>query len=292
MNNSLQIRGTQSFMGKDIPVVLGGFGPDKRCICDKTIAEIHGMEAKNIRSRITENIKHMRENVDYIDIKIVAYQASNFTICSQLGYSKMEISKAEHLYLLSERGYQKLIKIMDTDKAWEIYEKLLDEYFELNEIVACMLSKKDVFYLKIIHAGDEQDTAKAIAEFDNSYIKPLETEVDRLKRFIGEDLQTITKTQLAQRLDTSTQALASLFKKMGVYTPKGCQPAASFIKSYPNVKMIQDTITTYETPSGTKVEQHDWQWTKEGALKIIELLIKEGHVVLCDNAGYKLVKTA
>lgn len=232
MNNSLQIRGTQSFMGKDIPVVLGGFGPDKRCICDKTIAEIHGMEAKNIRSRITENIKHMRENVDYIDIKIVAYQASNFTICSQLGYSKMEISKAEHLYLLSERGYQKLIKIMDTDKAWEIYEKLLDEYFELNEIVACMLSKKDEFYLKIIHAGDEQDTAKAIAEFDNSYIKPLETEVDRLKRFIGEDLQTITKTQLAQRLDTSTQALASLFKKMGVYTPKGCQPAASFIKSY------------------------------------------------------------
>ena len=41
MSNSLQISGKQNFMGKDIPVVLGGFGPDRKCISDKTIAEIH-----------------------------------------------------------------------------------------------------------------------------------------------------------------------------------------------------------------------------------------------------------
>ena len=45
----------------------------------------------------------------------------------------MQISKAEHIYLLSERGYGKLIKIMDTDLAWEIHDQIMDEYFQLRE---------------------------------------------------------------------------------------------------------------------------------------------------------------
>lgn len=32
----------------------------------------------------------------------------------------MQIAKSKNIYLLSERGYAKLIKIMDTDLAWEM----------------------------------------------------------------------------------------------------------------------------------------------------------------------------
>lgn len=131
--NSLTVKGKQPFMGKEIPIVLGGFGPDQKCVCDKTIAEIHGMETKNVRARVTDNIKRFREDVDFIDLKNAAYRASNFTICSQLSYSKAEISRADHIYILSERGYGKLIKIMDTDQAWDIYENLQDQYFELRD---------------------------------------------------------------------------------------------------------------------------------------------------------------
>ena len=44
--NEISIVGTQNFMGKEIPVILGGFGVGKKCISDKTIAEIHGMERR------------------------------------------------------------------------------------------------------------------------------------------------------------------------------------------------------------------------------------------------------
>lgn len=54
-------------------------------------------------------------------------------LLQKLGYAKQSITQAEHIYLLSERGYAKLIKIMDTDLAWEIHDKLIDEYFELRE---------------------------------------------------------------------------------------------------------------------------------------------------------------
>ena len=52
--NDLKISGKQSFMGKEIPIVLGGFGQGQRCMADKTIAEIHNMEAFNVRARVTE----------------------------------------------------------------------------------------------------------------------------------------------------------------------------------------------------------------------------------------------
>ncbi len=66
--NSLTVKGTQSFMGKEIPVVLGGFGEGKKCVSDKTIAEIHNMQPKHVRELINRNIGRFAENIDFIDL--------------------------------------------------------------------------------------------------------------------------------------------------------------------------------------------------------------------------------
>lgn len=118
--NNLIVKGIQEFLGKEIPVVEGGFGEGKRCLTDKTIAEIHGMTTFNIRARISSNIKRFKEDVDYIDLKVIYEINNNLELLQSLGYSKMQVSKAEHIYLLSERGYAKLIKIMDTDLAKDV----------------------------------------------------------------------------------------------------------------------------------------------------------------------------
>lgn len=134
-SNDLIISGKQDFMGKEIPVIHGGFGENKKCICDKTIAEIHSMENKHVRERINQNIKRFKEDVDFIDLKQRVGQTGTLELLQELGYAKQSITQAEHIYILSERGYAKLIKIMDTDLAWEIHDKLIDEYFELRENV-------------------------------------------------------------------------------------------------------------------------------------------------------------
>ena len=133
--NSLQVTGKQNFMGKDIPVVLGGFGEDKKCLSDKTIAEIHGIEAKHVRERISQNIKRFNENIDFTNLKQRVGEIGTLDLLSNLGYAKQSITQAEHIYILSERGYAKLIKIMDSDLAWEIHDKLIDEYFGYREKV-------------------------------------------------------------------------------------------------------------------------------------------------------------
>ena len=111
--NKILVKGTQEFMDKEIPVVEGGFGEGKRCLTDKTIAEIHSMQPRNVRARITDNLKRFKEDIDVIDLKR-AYTTSTII---EFGKANQSITQAEHIYLLSERGYAKLIKIMDTDLA-------------------------------------------------------------------------------------------------------------------------------------------------------------------------------
>lgn len=117
MKNELIINGTTEINGKEIKVIEGGFGEGRKILTDKQIAEIHNMEIKHIRENINNNRNRFKDGVDIVDFKVVGITDYNL---EELGYTKMQISKAKNIYALSERGYSKLIKIMDTDLAWEI----------------------------------------------------------------------------------------------------------------------------------------------------------------------------
>lgn len=173
--NKILVKGTQEFMDKEIPVVEGGFGEGKRCLTDKTIAEIHSMQPRNVRARITDNLKRFKEDIDVIDLKR-AYATSTLI---ELGYAKQSITQAEHLYLLSERGYAKLVKIMDTDLAWEIHDKLIDEYFAMREIINSDEQLKAQLLLEIYNGGQSGVLAsKQLTELEK---KPLLDKIEKQK---------------------------------------------------------------------------------------------------------------
>ena len=62
----LIIKGLQEVLGKEIPVLEGGFREGKRCITDKNIAEIHNMKVIHVREAVNKNIKRFKENIDFI----------------------------------------------------------------------------------------------------------------------------------------------------------------------------------------------------------------------------------
>lgn len=65
----LQVKGTQSFMGKEIPVIEGGFGEGKKVILAKTIAEIHDVEVKKVNELINKNLNEFDFGIDILDLK-------------------------------------------------------------------------------------------------------------------------------------------------------------------------------------------------------------------------------
>lgn len=54
----LQIKGTQNFLGVNIPIIEGGFGENQKVILAKTVAEIHEITVKDINKLI--NKQHRR----------------------------------------------------------------------------------------------------------------------------------------------------------------------------------------------------------------------------------------
>lgn len=181
--NNLVIKGTQSFMNKEIPVLSGGFGENKKCISDKTIAEIHKITESDVRKSINRNITRFKENIDFIDFKSTRHEMTSKSLLSNLGYSDVAIRNAKNIYILSERGYAKLIKIMDTDLAWEIHDKLIDEYFELRDEKQKPVCIEDV----LIQSLQEMKSFREEQERQKNQIAQVEERVDSIREVVSLD---------------------------------------------------------------------------------------------------------
>jgi len=107
--------------------IEGGFGDGKKSMLVKDIAEIHESTVGAINQAINMNRKRFKDSIDIINLR-----DTNFAInLIDSGFSQNQINASKYIYLLSERGYAKLLKILEDDTAWEIYDELVDNYFNM-----------------------------------------------------------------------------------------------------------------------------------------------------------------
>ncbi|WP_291653951.1 ORF6C domain-containing protein [Clostridium sp.] len=128
MNNLIKINGLVNIEGMQFHNIEGGFGKGKKAMLAKEIAEIHGRELKFINQNINRNIKRFTEGLDIVDLKGTQFEV---TLSNHGIYTQNSINASNNIYLLSEIGYSKLLKILEDDVAWEQYEKLVDGYFNM-----------------------------------------------------------------------------------------------------------------------------------------------------------------
>lgn len=136
MNNQIvKINGLKKIDGMKFHDIEGGFGEGKKAMLVKEVAEIHGRELREINERINSNRKRFKNNIDILDLLGIDLTDTEI---KEFGFSQQAINSYRGLkargqttgiYLLSERGYAKLLKILEDDVAWEQYEKLVDGYF-------------------------------------------------------------------------------------------------------------------------------------------------------------------
>ncbi|MDE6832766.1 MAG: ORF6N domain-containing protein, partial [Ruminococcus sp.] len=126
-------------------------------------------EAYNTSSRrISENFKRNRER--FIEGKhfycLTGKTLKEFRANTQIAYSPKNVNT---LYLWTERGALLHAKSLNTDKAWEVYEVLVDTYFRVREVNK--FYNEDIYQkLEILEKridGIEINIKKSITE--NSY---------------------------------------------------------------------------------------------------------------------------
>ncbi|MDN9330675.1 ORF6C domain-containing protein [Clostridioides difficile] len=142
MNENIKeitVLGTLEVEGMKFHDIEGGFGEHKKAMLVKDIAEIHNRESRQINELINKNRKRFKDGKDILDLLGVGLDDTKI---KELGFTQQSINSYRGLknkgllsgiYILSERGYAKLLKILEDDIAWELYEKLVDGYFSMRK---------------------------------------------------------------------------------------------------------------------------------------------------------------
>lgn len=198
MKNEIKVIGKQEFMGREIPVIIGGFGGDNKVITAKEVANIHEVELKTINQSIKRLIdkNRIKVGVHYIDL----LSNENFKVtASDLGLITSNGQK--NCFILSERGYCKLIKYMDDDESWDVMDKLIDEYFRMKEVIKSDEQLKKELLLKLYNGGiDSVEAHKQLSALETKHltekIETMQPSVDMAqKRRASDGLYTYTDCQ-------------------------------------------------------------------------------------------------
>ena len=173
MTTQIKVTGTQNLGSVQFTGIEGGFGEGKKAMLVKDIAAIHGREVKHINELVNRNLIRFKTDLDVIDLKMTVQDDHNLI---GYGFTKMQIAKSPNLYLLSERGYFKLLKILDDDTAWEIYDQLVDTYFNMrSELDTSNLSPELQMFNGLFKSLAKQELAT----------KQLESKVDSISEIVA-----------------------------------------------------------------------------------------------------------
>lgn len=248
---NVKVNGLVNVEGMKFHDIEGSFGEGKKAMLVKEIAEIHNQPFSEINRRITDNIKRFKNNIDIVDIKANGFEP----LGSLLGFSKQSFNQSKNIYLLSERGYSKLLKILEDDFAWEQYEKLVDGYFNMRG-QAKRLSTEEMLELQFRYAKEVKEEVKELRDDFTEY-----KETTPLFTVECKELQALVRRKGVEVLGgKGSQAYIDNSLRGKVYADIQHQLKREFqVTKYEAIKRGQfvtakEIVENYRVPTGLKEE--------------------------------------
>lgn len=171
---NVKVNGLVNVYGMKFHNIEGGFGEGKKAMLAKEIANIHVRELKVINQSINMNRNRFLNGIDIVDLKGSGFEVN---LIDHGIYTQNAINRSDNIYLLSERGYSKLLKILEDDFAWEQYDKLVDGYFNMREQVnsgqAKPLTTEEMLELQFKYAKEVKAEVIELKEDLNSFKEDL-----------------------------------------------------------------------------------------------------------------------
>lgn len=235
----LKVLGQEKIGQYEFTGIEGGFGEDKRAMLVRDIAVIHNLETRTVNQTINRNIKRFKTGIDILDLK----QITRSDVFSEYGFTKAQWGNANNIYMLSERGYAKLLKILEDDTAWDIYDDLVDNYFNMrqaikadnkalvaNKRLAIMeenaKTRKANLLYKIAMATESQSSAQSMLALAAKELTG-EMTIPVMKR------KEYSATEVGEKLGISAQKVGKIANQLGI---KAEQPGQNRFGRWANSK--------------------------------------------------------
>ena len=183
-------------MGIKVPVVEGGFGEGQKVMLVKTIAEIHKSEFKKLNELINKHLEEFEIGIDILDLKNSVLSRDSLL---EIGFTNQVIANSNNIYLLSQRGYVKLVAMMSNsnEKKWEVMNYLIDDYFSMKAKQKSDfedLSPELQMSYNLLRAMEKQEKRTRKLEQDVSQIKDVMLSKSNTKNWRKTCKDTLVKT--------------------------------------------------------------------------------------------------
>lgn len=236
---ALKVLGTEKVGKIEFTGIEGGFGEGKKAMLVRDIALIHKTDVRTINQTINRNRKRFKEGIDLIDLK----QITHSDLFMKLRFTKTQWGNANHIYLLSERGYAKLLKIMDDDKAWDIYDELVDNYFNMRVAIKenkpSLVTQERLAIMKDNSATRRANMLYKIAMATDSNSSKQQLLARAAKEITGEmvipvmEEKEYSATDIAKKLGTTATMVGRTASRLGL---KADQPGQNEYGRWTNSK--------------------------------------------------------
>ena len=235
----LKVLGQEKIGQYEFTGIEGGFGEDKKAMLAKDIAAIHGKEVRLINRAINMNRARFKDGIDIIDFLSPSNGFRKFAEENGLIGS----NRTQHVYLLSERGYAKLLKILEDDKAWEIYDELVDNYFNMRQAIKDN-SKEIIADKRLVIMEENAKTRKANLLYKIAMATESQSSAQSMlalaaKELTGEMTIPVMKrkeysaTEVGEKLGISAQKVGKIANQLGI---KAEQPGQNRFGRWANSK--------------------------------------------------------
>ena len=236
-------------------------------ITTKTLAEVYECNEKQIKQNYNNNKDKFIEGKHYYKLqgeKLKKLRVENF----DLQISPM----TRELYLWTKRGASRHCKMLGTDKAWEMFDTLEENYFNPKP----QLTKHDQAILNIINSRTDLEKALAIKDFEKVVTEPLQDEIKVLTPkahytdIILQNKGLIKVTSIAKDYGMSAQEFNKLLCDFKIQYRLGNQ--WFLYKKYQNKGYTHSETVNYKHKDGRDDVSIITKWTQKGRLFLYEFL--------------------
>lgn len=253
----------------------------QRVLTTAQLAEAYGADTKQINDNFQNNESRYTLGKHYFVLQ--GEELKNFKASTEISGN---LKYAPVLYLWTEKGAWLHAKSLNTDQAWEAYERLVDEYFRILQIQQPVVMpsymvddpiKRAERWIEEYKERQQLETQKLILEQRVAEYEPKITYLDQ----ILQSKDTVTITQIAKDYGLSGQSLNKILHEAGVQFKQNGQwllyrkhQDKGYTKSY-TVDVLHN--------SGSQTAKMNTRWTQKGRLFIHDLLTQRGIVAMIDR---------
>ncbi len=246
---------------------------NQRVLSTQQLAESYGTDNKSISYNFNHNKERYQEGKHYFLL-----QGNDLKAFREIHDLPSNLNK---VYLWTERGAFLHAKSLNTDKAWEVYDSLVEHYFNSKEAKPSALptNYKEAL-LQLVAQVEANEKLELECKMKDQQLGELKPKADYCD-LILQSKALVNISQIAKDYGMSGKAMNKLLHDLGVQYKQSNQWL--LYSKYQNSGYTHSRTIDITRSNGLSDVRMHTEWTQKGRLFLYELLKRNGVIPVIER---------